>query len=152
MDRDAKFAHDDDHVFSTTLASNHNAVTIFIAVGQLLFAIATLYRSRGNQIVRYGYAAFGLTVTPYAVMSFVNLLGNLFCHQHPALYLVESKDSREARSMPETVIDGCIGELIEDSGDDTARDHFFRDVQTFPTALLNLSKGENKERRGFDFF
>lgn len=35
-----------------------------ISVFQTVYASFTLYQTRGDQIARYGYAAFGLTVTP----------------------------------------------------------------------------------------
>jgi hypothetical protein len=96
-----------------TLSSNYNALSILIAIGQLAFAITTLYRSRGDQIARYGYAAFGLTVTQYAMMSLVNLLGNLICPQYPVIYLVESIEMKEARKLPNAVFEGVVGELDE---------------------------------------
>jgi hypothetical protein len=64
---------------------------------QLIYAITTLYRTRGDQIAIFGYAAFGLTVTQYAWMSFVNLLGNWVCPHYPSLYLVESPTLSELR-------------------------------------------------------
>lgn len=66
----------------------YNAVQILISLAQLLFAITTIYRSRGDQLDRYGYAAFGLTVIPYAWMSHVNLAGNLIRLHYSSAYLV----------------------------------------------------------------
>ena len=86
---------------NTVIACNYNAVKVIGALAQLLFAIATLYRSRGDQINRYGFAAFGLTVTPYAFMSVVNLVGNLMCPEYPAMYLIESKAMRDRRDEAE---------------------------------------------------
>ncbi|KAH0537363.1 hypothetical protein FGG08_005842 [Glutinoglossum americanum] len=77
----------------------------------------TIYRSKGNQIHIYGYAAFGLTVTQYALMSLVNLLGNLMCPQYPVMYLVESEVMQEARMRPGAVFEGVAGRLKEDRGD-----------------------------------
>lgn len=50
---------------------------------QIVFGMSTLYRTKGNQIERYGYAAYGLTVTPYALMSILNLAGNLMRPDYP---------------------------------------------------------------------
>jgi hypothetical protein len=69
---------------------------ILISILQLVWGISTLYNSRGNQIDLYGYAAFGLTVAPYAVMSFLNLLASLFLPIHNTMYLVWNPDMREA--------------------------------------------------------
>lgn len=60
--RRSKFYSDDPKETPRTLSSNYNAVAILVAMAQLLFAVATLYRARGDQIARYGYAAFGLTM------------------------------------------------------------------------------------------
>ena len=84
------------------VSSNYNATKALIALGQLLFAINTLYETRGDQITRYGYAAFGLTVAPYAWMSFINLLGNLVCPDYPTMYLVENSVSQMLRKQLET--------------------------------------------------
>ncbi|OAL43974.1 hypothetical protein IQ07DRAFT_260839 [Pyrenochaeta sp. DS3sAY3a] len=61
-----------------SLTSTHNMVKATIALAQSAYALTTLYRARGDQIAQFGFAAFGLTVAPYAVMSIVNLLGNLY--------------------------------------------------------------------------
>ena len=42
------------------------------AVVQTVSAGITLYRSRGDQVNRYGFTAFGFTVVPYLLMSIVN--------------------------------------------------------------------------------
>ncbi|KAF9458545.1 hypothetical protein BDZ94DRAFT_1325423, partial [Collybia nuda] len=45
-----------------------------IALAQLMFSSITIYQARGDQLDRYGYAAFGLSVFPYTLMSLVNLI------------------------------------------------------------------------------
>ncbi|KAK3377190.1 hypothetical protein B0T24DRAFT_678033 [Lasiosphaeria ovina] len=62
---------------STTTSSSYNMVKILISLGQTVYTTITLYRTRGDQLSQFGYAAFGLTVTPYVLMSAINLLGNL---------------------------------------------------------------------------
>jgi hypothetical protein len=115
--RDARFKHDlASHGDSpkthpnTTISCQYNVVKIVVALAQTVFAITTLYRSRGNQIELYGYAAFGLTVTPYAFMSFVNLLGNLMRPQYSALYLVGSPEMDDALKDG-CCFDGVVGKL-----------------------------------------
>ena len=77
---------------------------------QLAFACVTLYRARGDQIDRFGYAAFGLTVIPYAIMSFVNFIANILVPEYSALYMVHSDimDEAEARGAK---FDGAVGRL-----------------------------------------
>lgn len=94
------------------ISATYSFPKAFIAVVQLICASFTLYESFGNQITKYGYAAFGLTVTPYALMSLVNLLGSLLTPSYPALYLVHSSVLDEARDR-DSVVDGVVGALVE---------------------------------------
>lgn len=108
-------------------------------MAQLAFAVSTLYRSRGDQTTQYGYAAFGLTVTQYAMMSLLNLLGNLFCPQYPALYLVRSQAMTEAEQIPNghALFEGIVGTLSEDNIQ--AREANRRNPQALPKpSPLNL--------------
>ncbi|RYP81204.1 hypothetical protein DL769_002096 [Monosporascus sp. CRB-8-3] len=82
------------------LASNYNVLKILASIVQLLFGMSTLYRARGDQVDRFGYVAFGLTVAPYAWMSLLNLVGNLVSPQYPAKFLVGQK----AKSRMDDVI------------------------------------------------
>ncbi len=116
MSPKSKFVDNQDPTSSVVLSYNFNCIGILIALGQLAFSVTTLYRTQGDQIARYGYAAFGLTATPYAVMSLVNLLGNLMCPQFPSIYLVKSEEMEEALlDDPETVIEGYVGEILNDN-------------------------------------
>lgn len=53
------------------------------AVVRAISAGITLYRTRGDQIDRYGFASFGFTVVPYLLMSSVN-----FFAQYVQVYLI----------------------------------------------------------------
>jgi hypothetical protein len=69
------------------------------AVLGVLQAIATgytLYRACGDQISRYGYAAFGLAVTPYLLMSILNRLAEALTPTYPTYHLVRSDAMTEA--------------------------------------------------------
>jgi hypothetical protein len=78
------------------IAYSWSFIKALVSVLQLLYATSSLYRTRGNQIDIYGFAAFGLTVAPHAVMSFVNLLGNVVAVEFPMLYMVDSPIMQEA--------------------------------------------------------
>ncbi|CAL5871086.1 uncharacterized protein PFLUO_LOCUS5332 [Penicillium psychrofluorescens] len=78
------------------LSSLYSFSTALVAIGQIIYASATLYRSRGDQVARYGYAAYGFTVLPYLTMSFVNLVGNLCTPAYSTLYLVRTEMMDEA--------------------------------------------------------
>lgn len=104
----------DGGIGSSTISCSYSFVKALVALAQTAYAVSTLYRSRGDQIARYGYAAFGLTVAPYAVMSIVNLLGNLCSPDYPAPYLVESSIMDEARQRPLGYFSGTVGRLEEE--------------------------------------
>ena len=94
------------------ISHNYSPLRVLVALGQALFATATLYRARGSQLSQFGYAAFGLTVASYAVMSVVNLLGGIFSPDYPTMYLAESSVMAEARSHGGH-IEGAVGVLQE---------------------------------------
>lgn len=100
----------------TTISAAYSPVKILVAIILLLLSILTLYRSRGNQIGHFGYAAFGLTVTQYALMSFINLLANLSCPQYPNLYMAETELMRRVKyAFPsEPRFAGVVGVVDED--------------------------------------
>jgi hypothetical protein len=125
----------------TALCCSYNLIKIIISMVQLLFAIATLYRTRGDQIDRYGYAAFGLTVVPYAWMTVINLVGNAMCPQYDSMFLVESEGLKELRACVDAyelrarakaagseavnrfVVSGTVGTLTEDADRNLRRDY-----------------------------
>jgi hypothetical protein len=54
------------------LGAAYSVTQPLAAVVQTVSAGITLYRTRGDQIDRYGFAAFGLTVVPYLIMGIIN--------------------------------------------------------------------------------
>lgn len=80
------------------LQSSYSLASGVISIVQILSASSALYQSKGYQITAYGYAAFGFTVTPYLVMSFVNLLANCFTPTFPNVYLIHTEIMDEAVS------------------------------------------------------
>jgi len=95
------------------IASAYDSIKGLLALGQAILAVRTLYQTRGNQSDKYGYAAFGLTVAPYAVMSVINLLGSLSRPDYDAVYLVGSEIMIEERKRKrlEGYYDGVVGEV-----------------------------------------
>ena len=51
------------------LAYTYNIPKVLVGLCQAIWGAITLYRSRGDQIDRYGIAAFGLSVAPYGECS-----------------------------------------------------------------------------------
>ena len=120
----------EDSNIQTELTQSHNLPKILIAIGQALYASATLYRARGDQFRRYGYAAFALTVIPYLIMSILNLCSNVFVADYPCLYIARSYELDEALCNG-AKIDGCVGRLhqspLHDDRHDEKRLAFHRD-------------------------
>ncbi|KAI8632846.1 hypothetical protein F5Y19DRAFT_419176 [Xylariaceae sp. FL1651] len=90
-----------DKAVHKALSSAYNAPKILISLVQTIWAIITLYRARGDQIQQYGYAAFGLTVTPYGFMSVLNIIGSLLNQEYPAIFIVRTPLMEEAESDAE---------------------------------------------------
>jgi hypothetical protein len=64
----------------------------------------------------YGYAAFGLTVIPYAIMSILNLTANLLTPEYPMLFMVQSDGMRIRQlgySKPQ--FDGIVGTIVPEN-------------------------------------
>lgn len=70
------------------IAYNHNIIKILAALAQIAYASFQLIESSGPQIERFGYAAYQLTIIPYALMSVLNLIAALCEPEFPAMFLV----------------------------------------------------------------
>ncbi|KAK3934875.1 hypothetical protein QBC46DRAFT_347178 [Diplogelasinospora grovesii] len=103
-------------VSDPSISSNYNWVQTITAIFQLGNGAVTQYRPRGDQIERYGYATFGLTVIPYLVMTVVNLLAQIASTDYPNVYMVGSPEMEEARGRG-GVFDGVVGNLEPDHSD-----------------------------------
>jgi hypothetical protein len=104
------------HQPEVVMRFNYRPAKALVALIQLLYSATTLYRARGHQVSTFGYAAFGLTVAPYAIMSFMNLLSALLCPDYEGMYLVQSSVLDEARrAMPNTKFPTPVGRLMEKS-------------------------------------
>ena len=103
------------HPSTTQLSSFTNIAKGLIAIFQTLYASFTLYRARGDQIQHYGYAAFGLTVVPYIVMSIINLTSTILTPDYSVMYLVESEAMEEARKRENAKFDGVVGRILTTS-------------------------------------
>jgi hypothetical protein len=101
------------------LSYSYNWIKGSAAILQALYAIFTLYNSRGNQIDQYGYAAFGLTVVPYVIMSLLNLFAHLVTPSYPTLYLVESEVMKEAEQRKGLRFRNVVGRLKPFTGSDS---------------------------------
>jgi hypothetical protein len=78
------------------LGSSYNIPKVLVGLFQFVWGIITLFRAKGTQIEIYGYAAFGLSVAPYALMSLVNIATALVTPEYAAMYLVHTPDLDQA--------------------------------------------------------
>lgn len=99
----------------TQLSTSYGTAKALVALLQTVYAGTTLVRSSGQELDSFGYAAFGLTVSPYIIMSAINFLGNILTPNYPALYLVQSDVLLEALEREQTIINGQIGKLVPDT-------------------------------------
>lgn len=84
------------------LPTNHSVIKPLVSIMQITYGSFEPYRTRADQLTIHGYGAYSLICIPYIIMSFVNLLAALLCHEYPCLFLAESVIMEEARSR------GCI--------------------------------------------
>ena len=93
---------------TSQLGSFYSVAKVFIAGFQLIASSYTLYKPKGDQISRFGYAAFGLTVAPYLIMSGVDLIASLFTPEYSHVYLVETDVMIEAQRR-NGIFEGVVG-------------------------------------------
>ena len=103
------------HSSTIQLSSVNNFAKGLVAIFQTLYASFTLYQARGDQIQHYGYAAFGLTVVPYIVMSIINLASTVLTPDYSVMYLVESEAMEQAKKREHAKFEGVVGRILKTS-------------------------------------
>ncbi|KDQ51173.1 hypothetical protein JAAARDRAFT_211303 [Jaapia argillacea MUCL 33604] len=93
------------------LARSKGWLKMFVALFQVIYAVITLYRTRGDQLALFGYAAFGLSVFPYAFMSMAYLICTGFVGEYSHLYLLQTAIMAEAMARKPGCISGAIGDF-----------------------------------------
>ncbi|KAL0634960.1 hypothetical protein Q9L58_006078 [Maublancomyces gigas] len=84
------------------MSYNYSMVKAFAAIGQILYGSFQLYKSAAGNIAYYGYEAYELTIIPYIVMSFLNLVASLCEPQFPAIFLVDREPDIRTAVTPNT--------------------------------------------------
>lgn len=114
------------------IAYNYSITKAVAAIAQILYGTFHLFQSSKIQIDYYGYNAYQLTIIPYIIMSFLNLIASLCEPQFPALYLVDSEpvavtpnndgaaEPADRNSLEHGVVDppktsGVVGTIAKDS-------------------------------------
>ena len=98
----------------TKISRSHSLLKMAISVFQLVLSSFTIYRTRGPQIERYGFASFGLSTIPYAFMSLLNLICVGCTGQYPYLFMLHTRTLEEARGRIGAEISGAVGILAND--------------------------------------
>jgi hypothetical protein len=93
------------------LSTSYSLSKPLIAILQVLYASFTLYRTQGDQLDKYGYAAFGLTVASYLVMSLLNLVSSMLTPDFASVFLVQSDIMKEASNREGAKFEGMVGIL-----------------------------------------
>lgn len=95
-----------------SLAQSSSTAQIVLAIIQIAYASYSLAKNTTGDVERNGYTAFSLTVVPYIVMSFINLLGNIATPTYPCVYLLYTSTVEEAQSRGNHIF-GCVGFIRE---------------------------------------
>jgi hypothetical protein len=88
------------------LAHSYNVPKVLVGLFQAIWGAVGLYKARGDQLQRYGYAAFGLSVAPFVFMSVVNITVALITPEYPVKFLVWNPD------MTDEAVKGCFDNTI----------------------------------------
>ena len=100
------------------LCRSTEVTSAVVAIAQVIFSSIAIYRARGEQIEKYGYAAYGLSVYPYALMSVANLIKLAVCGRYPYAYVLRTPTLVEAERNGHGVFKGAVGNLGESHGED----------------------------------
>ena len=104
------------------LCRSTEVASAVIGIAQVIFSSITIYRARGDQIEKYGYAAYGLSVYPYLLMSVANLTKLAVCGRYPYAYVLRTATLVEAE-RDGGVFEGAVGNLgVNHGGDDKVAD------------------------------
>jgi hypothetical protein len=77
------------------ISCNYSVIKPLAGIAQIIYGSFELYQARGDQISRFGYAAYSLTIMPYILMSFLNLAAALCQPEYPYLYMVNHRVSQD---------------------------------------------------------
>jgi len=109
-----------DPSISIRIARSRNFIKTLVAIFQVIYSSWTLYEARGDQIDRFGYSSFSLTVSPYVVMSLINLAGSLLLPSYATLFLVRSEAMDEVEKLQHGGrFHGVVGTLQQSLDDDS---------------------------------
>ena len=89
---------------------------MLVSVVQIVAALYTLYSTEGAQIARWGYAAYGLSVLPYALMSVMNILSASIVGEYASGHVLRTPVLHEAERREGSHFDGAVGAVRKLAG------------------------------------
>ncbi|KZT29811.1 hypothetical protein NEOLEDRAFT_477161 [Neolentinus lepideus HHB14362 ss-1] len=107
--QEVDLVYDDPRNADIKLAHTRHWMAMLISIVQLVASMITLYRTRGDQIACFGYAAFGLSVIPFMLMSFMNLVFNAVLGDFPHVLRTGVLEESERCLPQETWYEGVWG-------------------------------------------
>ncbi|KAF2466959.1 uncharacterized protein BDR25DRAFT_71735 [Lindgomyces ingoldianus] len=131
---------------SVHISSSYSFTKAAIAIVQTVYASTTLYRARGDQVRIYGYAAFGLTVVPYVLMSILNLIGQIASSEYPTLYMVHTDIMDEAKKRG-GIFDGVVGSLTPVEGPQALRNLKIKSAGPWTVSTHHVERGYREQMR-----
>ena len=99
------------------LCRSKELTSAVVSIAQVIFSSITIYRARGDQIKKYGFAAYGLSVYPYLLMLVANLIKSAVCGRYPYAYVLRTATLVEAENNG-GVFEGAVGNLWVNHGED----------------------------------
>ncbi|KAK3994460.1 hypothetical protein QBC44DRAFT_391772 [Cladorrhinum sp. PSN332] len=105
----------------TVLSSSHNLLKLSASLAQSVWAAITIYRASGDQIQQYGYAAFGLTVAPYATMSIINTIANILTREYPAMFVLRTPLLTKLENEQKVFFNGALDVIIDATPPDSVQ-------------------------------
>jgi len=115
------------HHSNPILPCSHNIPKLLVGLIQSIWAIITIYQARGDQVKQYGYAAFGLTVAPYATMSIINTIANLSTPEYPSIFVLRTQILTDLEQQNKACFNGALSVVKNpESHDDQAEERKLR--------------------------
>jgi len=102
-------ARDLDPTINIKIHRARGVMQMLVSVVQIIAATYTLYSTEGAQVARWGYAAYGLSVFPYALMSVMNILCASIVGEYASGHVLRTPVLHEAEHRPGAHFDGAIG-------------------------------------------
>lgn len=123
------------------LTYNYNIVKAFAAITQGIYGSFELYQASQRQLPKFGYAAYSLTVIPYILMSFLNLLAAVCEPQYPSMFLVLYRGVGDRASTDSSVAGLTLQPLSSDGMAEVAT-HDLGDDETYVSGAVGEAYGD----------